>query len=123
MSLSYRQQHRLRCMRCMLGTAEPRLASMLATFARLYAGEKMPARRARRAPRCRRSAGPVPAQASAKQRAVTLLAYLCGCLAALANASTNVMQRAANREESERLQFSVQLFKNLARRPLWLASI
>lgn len=54
---------------------------------------------------------------------MTLLAYLCGCLAALANASTNVMQRAANREESERLQFSVQLFKNLARRPLWLASI
>jgi hypothetical protein len=51
------------------------------------------------------------------------LAYLCGCLSAVANGATNVMQRAANRDESERLQFSLRLILNLARKPLWLASI
>jgi drug/metabolite transporter (DMT)-like permease len=54
---------------------------------------------------------------------VIAVAFLCGCLAAVANAATNVMQRSANRAESERLQFSFQLIKNLVRRPLWLASI
>jgi hypothetical protein len=54
---------------------------------------------------------------------MTVLAYVCGCLAAVANAATNVMQRAANRSESERLQFSLRLIMNLARKPLWLASI
>lgn len=52
-----------------------------------------------------------------------VVAYLCGCLAATANAATNVMQRAANRGISERLEFSFALIKSLLRRPLWLASI
>jgi hypothetical protein len=52
-----------------------------------------------------------------------VLAFLCGCLAAAANAATNVMQRSANREISDRLQFSFALVKSLLRRPLWLASI
>src|ERR1051326_1280133 len=51
------------------------------------------------------------------------LAFMCGCLAAAANAATNVMQRSANREISDRLQFSFALVKSLLRRPLWLASI
>lgn len=54
---------------------------------------------------------------------MSVVAYLFGCLAALANASTNVMQRAANRVESARLEFSVQLIRNLMRRPLWLAGV
>jgi hypothetical protein len=54
---------------------------------------------------------------------VIVLAFACGCLAAVANATTNVMQRSANRAESARLQFSLQLIKNLMRKPLWLASI
>jgi hypothetical protein len=54
---------------------------------------------------------------------VIILAFACGCLAAVANAATNVMQRSANRSESERLQFSLQLIKNLLRKRLWLASI
>jgi hypothetical protein len=52
-----------------------------------------------------------------------VLPYLFGCLAAVANGATNVMQRAANREESPRLQFSLKLIRNLLHRPLWLASI
>jgi drug/metabolite transporter (DMT)-like permease len=52
-----------------------------------------------------------------------VVAYLCGCLAAVANAATNVMQRSANRDISDRLQFSFALVKSLLRRPLWLASI
>ena len=52
-----------------------------------------------------------------------VVAYLCGCLAATANAATNVMQRAANRDISERLEFSFALVKSLMRRPIWLASI
>ena len=52
-----------------------------------------------------------------------VVAYLCGCLAAAANAATNVMQRSANRDISDRLQFSLALVKSLLRRPLWLASI
>ena len=40
-----------------------------------------------------------------------VLAFLCGCLAAAANAATNVMQRSANREISDRLQFSFALVK------------
>jgi drug/metabolite transporter (DMT)-like permease len=54
---------------------------------------------------------------------VIALAYLCGCLAAVANAATNVMQRSANRDVGDRLQFSFALVKSLLRRPLWLASI
>jgi len=54
---------------------------------------------------------------------VIFLAYLCGCLAALSNAATNVMQRSASREVSERLEFSFGLFKSLLQRPLWLVSI
>ena len=52
-----------------------------------------------------------------------VVAYLCGCLAATANAATNVMQWAANRDISERLEFSFALVRSLLRRPLWLASI
>lgn len=52
-----------------------------------------------------------------------IVAYAFGLLAAVSNASTNVMQRAANRAESQRLEFSFQLIKNLARRRLWLAGI
>jgi hypothetical protein len=44
MRLHYRQQCQLRRMHRMLGTSEPRLASMLVTFARLYAGEDLPGR-------------------------------------------------------------------------------
>lgn len=51
------------------------------------------------------------------------LAYLCGCLAALANAAASVMQRSASREVSERLEFSFALFRSLLQRPLWLVSI
>ncbi len=52
-----------------------------------------------------------------------VVAYLCGCLAAAANAATNVMQRSANRDIPGRLQFSVKLVASLLRRPVWLASI
>jgi drug/metabolite transporter (DMT)-like permease len=52
-----------------------------------------------------------------------VVAYLCGCLAAVANAATNVMQRSVNRDISDRLQFSFAMVKRLLRRPLWLASI
>lgn len=52
-----------------------------------------------------------------------VVAYLCGCLAATANAATNVMQRSASRSISERLEFSFALVKSLLRRPVWLASI
>jgi drug/metabolite transporter (DMT)-like permease len=54
---------------------------------------------------------------------MTILACLFGCLAAVANASTNVMQRAASRAESQKLEFSLQLIKNLMRRRLWLAGV
>lgn len=54
---------------------------------------------------------------------MSIVAYLFGCLAAVSNASTNVMQRAANRSESQRLEFSLQLIKNLVRRRLWLAGV
>jgi hypothetical protein len=54
---------------------------------------------------------------------VIILAFLCGCLAAVSNAATNVMQRAASRTESRQLEFSLRLIWNLARKPLWLASI
>jgi hypothetical protein len=43
MSLSLRQRHRLRCMRRTLSISAPQLASMLVIFARLYAGEDLPA--------------------------------------------------------------------------------
>lgn len=52
-----------------------------------------------------------------------IIAYLFGCLAAVSNASTNVMQRAASRQENPKLEFSFQLIRNLLRRPLWLAGI
>ncbi|MHB1593351.1 MAG: DMT family transporter [Streptosporangiaceae bacterium] len=52
-----------------------------------------------------------------------ILAYVCGSLAAVANAGTNVLLRAANRTESERLEFSLQLIKNLLRKRRWLAAI
>lgn len=49
MSLSFRQRHRLRCTRRTLSISAPQLASMLVMFARLYAGEDLPAHeRARR---------------------------------------------------------------------------
>jgi drug/metabolite transporter (DMT)-like permease len=52
-----------------------------------------------------------------------VVAYLFGCLAAAANATTNVMQRSADRDISDRLQFSFALVKSLLRRPIWLVSI
>jgi drug/metabolite transporter (DMT)-like permease len=54
---------------------------------------------------------------------VNLLPYALGFLASVANASTNVMQRAANRTESPKLQFSFRLIMNLIGKPLWLLSI
>lgn len=55
--------------------------------------------------------------------AVITIGYLFGCLAAVANASSNVMQRSVNRQESAELQFSPRLIAHLVRRPIWLASI
>lgn len=52
-----------------------------------------------------------------------IVPYLLGCLAAMANGATNLMQRAANREESPRLQFSFRLINNLLHKRLWLASV
>lgn len=52
-----------------------------------------------------------------------VVALLCGGLAAAANAATNVMQRSANRDIPDQLQFSFKLIKSLLRRPVWLASI
>lgn len=52
-----------------------------------------------------------------------ILAYVFGCLAAVADASTNVMQRAASRAESPKLEFSFQLIRNLMRRKLWRAGV
>jgi hypothetical protein len=54
---------------------------------------------------------------------VIFLAYLCGSLAAVSNAGTNVMQRSASRDISNRLEFSFALVKSLIGRPVWLASI
>jgi len=54
---------------------------------------------------------------------MSIVAYVFGILAAVSNSATNVMQRAANRAESQQLEFSFQLIKNLSRRPLWLAGI
>jgi hypothetical protein len=44
MSLSAFEQHELQCIENSLADSDPRLASLLATFTRLTAGEEMPAR-------------------------------------------------------------------------------
>ena len=76
MSLSFRQRHRLRCMRRTLSVSAPELAAMLAMFAKLYAGDKLPAyERARR-----RTPAPVRALAHAAwaiARAVWAVICLC----------------------------------------------
>jgi len=70
MSLSFRQRHRLRCAGNTLSNSAPQLASMLAIFARLYAGEDLPAQK--RAGR--RMLVPLRALA----RAAWAVACLCG---------------------------------------------
>lgn len=54
---------------------------------------------------------------------VTLLAYLFGLLAAASNAGSNILQRAANRDQNEDKQFSLQLIKNLLHTKKWFAGI
>lgn len=70
MSLSFRQRHHLRCMRHTLSNSAPQLASMMVIFARLYAGEDLPAQERAR---CRML---VPLCALA--RAAWDIACLCG---------------------------------------------
>lgn len=41
----------------------------------------------------------------------------------MANAGSNVLQRAANRDESSELEFSLRLIGELVRKPIWLAGI
>jgi len=57
MTISYRQQRSLRRIRRSVTRSDPRLATMLIIFARLYAGEKMPycERVSHRAPRAIRA--------------------------------------------------------------------
>lgn len=50
-----------------------------------------------------------------------MLSYLLAVLAAGANATANVLQRRANREEPPELSMSPRLFVELVRRPVWLA--
>ncbi|HLI58525.1 MAG TPA: DMT family transporter [Solirubrobacteraceae bacterium] len=52
-----------------------------------------------------------------------VLAYALGVLAAVANAGSNVLQRAANRDEPVDLEFSMRLIAHLVRKPVWLAGI
>src|SRR5579875_2153495 len=54
---------------------------------------------------------------------MTIIALLLGFLAAVANAGSNVLQRAANREESSDLEFSLTLIGQLVRKPIWLAGM
>ncbi|HET9076722.1 MAG TPA: DMT family transporter [Acidimicrobiales bacterium] len=52
-----------------------------------------------------------------------LLAYVLGFLAAAGNAGSNILQRAANRDQNEDQQFSLQLIKNLLHTKKWFAGI
>lgn len=70
MSPSFRQRHRLRCMRRTLSNSAPQLASMLVIFGRLYAGEDLPGQERAR----RRMLVPLRALA----RAAWAVACLCG---------------------------------------------
>ena len=54
---------------------------------------------------------------------MSFLAYAFGFLAAVANAAANVLQRAANRDESEELEFSLKLIGRLLRKRVWLAGV
>lgn len=49
------------------------------------------------------------------------VSYLLAVLAAAVNATSNVLQRKANREEPAELSMSVRLLLRLLRRPIWLA--
>ncbi len=76
MSLSAREQHALDCIVDDLARTDPKLASMLAAFTRLTAGEEMPTRESIRPgrrwrtgrPRDRRPPGPEPAGRPARGR-------------------------------------------------------
>jgi hypothetical protein len=74
MSVPYHQQRRLRRLHHTLVISEPRLAALLVTFARLYAGEEMPAwEQVQRRP-----------QWPLRALALTVWAVLCLCGRALA---------------------------------------
>ncbi len=51
------------------------------------------------------------------------LAYLLAVLAAVSNATSNVLQRKANREEPSRLSMSPKLIEDLLHRKVWLAGL
>lgn len=52
-----------------------------------------------------------------------MVGFLLAVLAAMSNAASNVLQRAANRRSAPELELSWRLFADLARRPVWLAGI
>jgi hypothetical protein len=52
---------------------------------------------------------------------VNVLSYVLAVLAAGANATANVLQRKANRQEPPELSMSPRLLAGLVRRPVWLA--
>lgn len=54
---------------------------------------------------------------------MVFIALVLGFLAAVAIATSDVLQRAANRDESSDLEFSPRLIGKLIRKPIWLAGI
>jgi drug/metabolite transporter (DMT)-like permease len=52
-----------------------------------------------------------------------VLAYLLATLTALTNASSNVLQRKANKEEPPELSFSVRMIWDLAHHKMWLVGL
>ncbi|HZT65723.1 MAG TPA: DMT family transporter [Acidimicrobiales bacterium] len=54
---------------------------------------------------------------------MSFLAYVLAVLAAGANATSNVLQRMANREEPPELSMSPRLIVDLVQRPVWLAGM
>ncbi len=52
-----------------------------------------------------------------------MISYLCAVLAAVANASSNVLNRKATQEEPAQLEFRLKLIVDLLRRRTWLTAV
>jgi hypothetical protein len=52
-----------------------------------------------------------------------VISYVLAFLAALVNATGNVLNRRAARDEPSTVQFRLRLFTDLIRRPAWLAAV
>lgn len=52
-----------------------------------------------------------------------MISYLCACVAAVANSSSNVLNRKATQEEPARVEFRPKLILDLLRRRTWLIAV